>query len=298
MIRRPPRSTLSSSSAASDVYKRQVQYVDGPEIPEAMRVSYRLPELSKQIGLAEIMQAKYSDMLTQPINGFDVTVEFSIDNPPEAPEDLALRVALLGRTAAGAALYHHFTKLQETGGKMDPAAPIMVQSRPGENYWIIPLTDKVVVAYALSFLDEESQVIARLCIDRGIVNIEKFAQSAPLMAWSEGPPAEISGDENAVSDNAVGWSIATYFPQHVAPNKLDNTVTQALNWRNILSYHVKAAKLFTTSRMRHRVDFFQKVLDRAVPKKAAGRNTKTSLAAVGVAGKLLGKMRAGAAGEN
>ena len=34
MIRRPPRSTLSSSSAASDVYKRQVgekvQVVDGP----------------------------------------------------------------------------------------------------------------------------------------------------------------------------------------------------------------------------------------------------------------------------
>src|SRR5664279_2390261 len=28
MIRRPPRSTLSSSSAASDVYKRQVQYGD------------------------------------------------------------------------------------------------------------------------------------------------------------------------------------------------------------------------------------------------------------------------------
>ena len=28
MIRRPPRSTLSSSSAASDVYKRQIQDVD------------------------------------------------------------------------------------------------------------------------------------------------------------------------------------------------------------------------------------------------------------------------------
>src|SRR5664279_6429432 len=27
MIRRPPRSTLSSSSAASDVYKRQVQHI-------------------------------------------------------------------------------------------------------------------------------------------------------------------------------------------------------------------------------------------------------------------------------
>src|SRR5674536_31876 len=29
MIRRPPRSTLSSSSAASDVYKRQVVQIDG-----------------------------------------------------------------------------------------------------------------------------------------------------------------------------------------------------------------------------------------------------------------------------
>src|SRR5664280_3862028 len=29
MIRRPPRSTLSSSSAASDVYKRQVEHTEG-----------------------------------------------------------------------------------------------------------------------------------------------------------------------------------------------------------------------------------------------------------------------------
>eukprot|EP00658_Telonema_sp_P-2_P078568 TRINITY_DN7383_c0_g2_i2.p2 TRINITY_DN7383_c0_g2~~TRINITY_DN7383_c0_g2_i2.p2 ORF type:complete len:181 (-),score=65.06 TRINITY_DN7383_c0_g2_i2:67-609(-) len=30
MIRRPPRSTLSSSSAASDVYKRQLNFIAGP----------------------------------------------------------------------------------------------------------------------------------------------------------------------------------------------------------------------------------------------------------------------------
>src|SRR5674536_400405 len=37
MIRRPPRSTLSSSSAASDVYKRQL-------IPLFMRIKNRFPE--------------------------------------------------------------------------------------------------------------------------------------------------------------------------------------------------------------------------------------------------------------
>src|SRR5665648_1279803 len=38
MIRRPPRSTLSSSSAASDVYKRQVAGVDGNGQKELVEV--------------------------------------------------------------------------------------------------------------------------------------------------------------------------------------------------------------------------------------------------------------------
>ena len=40
MIRRPPRSTLSSSSAASDVYKRQV--MSGMELPLAVMIA--IPE--------------------------------------------------------------------------------------------------------------------------------------------------------------------------------------------------------------------------------------------------------------
>src|SRR5664280_3824410 len=38
MIRRPPRSTLSSSSAASDVYKRQVSY--NADVPTNARLAY------------------------------------------------------------------------------------------------------------------------------------------------------------------------------------------------------------------------------------------------------------------
>ena len=40
MIRRPPRSTLDRSSAASDVYKRQIQGtpIEAPNIPESFRV--------------------------------------------------------------------------------------------------------------------------------------------------------------------------------------------------------------------------------------------------------------------
>eukprot|EP00828_Plagiopyla_frontata_P024636 TRINITY_DN3143_c0_g1_i1.p2 TRINITY_DN3143_c0_g1~~TRINITY_DN3143_c0_g1_i1.p2 ORF type:complete len:152 (+),score=22.59 TRINITY_DN3143_c0_g1_i1:94-549(+) len=40
MIRRPPRSTLSSSSAASDVYKRQIQTLFGDDINQIFPSSF------------------------------------------------------------------------------------------------------------------------------------------------------------------------------------------------------------------------------------------------------------------
>src|SRR5678815_4684236 len=45
MIRRPPRSTLDRSSAASDVYKRQVH--EGTVLPEGEFVFERLPGLNR-----------------------------------------------------------------------------------------------------------------------------------------------------------------------------------------------------------------------------------------------------------
>ena len=41
MIRRPPRSTQSRSSAASDVYKRQIQYLEDKKLGKAA-VTYRM----------------------------------------------------------------------------------------------------------------------------------------------------------------------------------------------------------------------------------------------------------------
>src|SRR5664279_4075595 len=45
MIRRPPRSTLSSSSAASDVYKRQVS-----DLPPTPNLAALVEELRAQVG--------------------------------------------------------------------------------------------------------------------------------------------------------------------------------------------------------------------------------------------------------
>ena len=49
MIRRPPRSTLSSSSAASDVYKRQKEYLGLEGGPPTFRQDFTCPALLKDL---------------------------------------------------------------------------------------------------------------------------------------------------------------------------------------------------------------------------------------------------------
>eukprot|EP00828_Plagiopyla_frontata_P007166 TRINITY_DN13309_c0_g1_i4.p2 TRINITY_DN13309_c0_g1~~TRINITY_DN13309_c0_g1_i4.p2 ORF type:complete len:145 (+),score=34.27 TRINITY_DN13309_c0_g1_i4:81-515(+) len=62
MIRRPPRSTLSSSSAASDVYKRQVYICHNNTI---YGTTYKeLPEVGDKILVADMS----SDFLSEPVD--------------------------------------------------------------------------------------------------------------------------------------------------------------------------------------------------------------------------------------
>jgi len=216
-------------------------------------------------------------------------LDFNIDAPAySAAEELAMRVALLASVVSGTTLYSHFRKLEAAGpkGQMEASAPVKVMTRPDECYWVINAADKIIVAYSLAFLDQESMVVAKLML-QGFVNTAKYAGSAPSVAYSDTAPAEIADQEAQ-----IGWSVATYFVQNVTGNKIDKAVQQAHNWRNVLSFHIKAAKQFTTSKMRHRVEHFQKVLDRAVPKKDQGKSVKASLTAIGVAGKLLNMTRA------
>jgi len=273
-----------------------IQYLDSADIPDTLRVSVTVPGAKSQVGVAEVLQERYSDIMVSPDARFDASVEFNIDaDPPQPAEEFAMRVALLASVVMGSTLYSHFRKLEAAGpkGQMEPSDPVKVTTRHDECYWVINAADKIIVAYSLSFLDQEAMVCAKLML-QGFVNTSKYAGGAPSVAYSDTAPAEIANE-----DAQIGWSVATYFAQNVTGNKIEKAVQQAHNWRNVLSYHIKAAKQFTTSKMRHRVEHFQKVLDRAVPKKDQGKTIKSSLVAVGVAGKLLKSIgkNSGARGE-
>eukprot|EP00658_Telonema_sp_P-2_P052467 TRINITY_DN4068_c0_g1_i1.p1 TRINITY_DN4068_c0_g1~~TRINITY_DN4068_c0_g1_i1.p1 ORF type:complete len:102 (+),score=17.97 TRINITY_DN4068_c0_g1_i1:118-423(+) len=88
MIRRPPRSTLSSSSAASDVYKRQVlkQLIIGRAVISAHAII--------RLELTALPGASKPDIRSSARGAFPVPVSYTHLRAHETPEHLVCRLLL------------------------------------------------------------------------------------------------------------------------------------------------------------------------------------------------------------
>src|SRR5664280_3728827 len=98
MIRRPPRSTLSSSSAASDVYKRQVQGVPGVLAVDDPPGDRRDP--GQRVPVAQQLEgAELDDLLAEELGrGVAGVLDGLVSRTAEAHKVVVLRHDLSGRT--------------------------------------------------------------------------------------------------------------------------------------------------------------------------------------------------------
>src|SRR5664280_3463201 len=85
MIRRPPRSTLSSSSAASDVYKRQVLAQLATPTGIAVTGTVSLDVDGTALGAQTVTggQAAFDVPATIGVGNHTVTAQFASDNPAQ-----------------------------------------------------------------------------------------------------------------------------------------------------------------------------------------------------------------------
>eukprot|EP00658_Telonema_sp_P-2_P003216 TRINITY_DN11181_c0_g1_i1.p2 TRINITY_DN11181_c0_g1~~TRINITY_DN11181_c0_g1_i1.p2 ORF type:complete len:158 (+),score=29.46 TRINITY_DN11181_c0_g1_i1:126-599(+) len=88
MIRRPPRSTLSSSSAASDVYKRQVEDV-GIAVGQAL-----CDALGTRTGCVRMATAQHQ------VGASSIEAVLDLSNRPGCFSDLSVGVEFVGDTSA------------------------------------------------------------------------------------------------------------------------------------------------------------------------------------------------------
>merc|ERR1711934_88839 len=124
-----------------------IEYVKEAEgtIESKMRVSLACKYVAamKGHGLEELLSEVYGDIVVKPAEGYQVAIEFNMDTVEGDKEAFAKKVASIKRYAVGAPLWKQFSILAGGGAK---SAPMKVQNRPEDCYWIIPLPDKVIVA--------------------------------------------------------------------------------------------------------------------------------------------------------
>lgn len=97
------------------------------------------------------------------------------------------------------------------------------------------------------------------------VRRQKDLQSAPVIAYSKDPPAELKGCKipSFNKEAFLGYFTILLLPNHVKPAKIDQTVENVIGFRSYLTYHIKCAKAFFHQSMRARVKKMLQILNRA-----------------------------------
>lgn len=168
--------------------------------------------------------------------------------------------------------------------------------RKNEAMYIVPARDRVHVIFAIDFGEETDQAIARIFLQE-FEDTQRTINNAPVCSFRRSAPPElaslnlkpkkpilIEGSSSDYEEGIAGYITFALFDRHIStPQRLENSISMLLGFRDYMLFHIKASKTYLHMRMRERVDGLLKVLKRAVPvvesekKTASGKSFKRAL---------------------
>eukprot|EP00736_Rhodelphis_marinus_P005703 Rmarinus@m.4678 len=243
-----------------------------PEDKDTCRISMLLPCYKSLTTECPEAGKRYykSDMIDDPEQKFDVTLKFSLSNPPSEKEELINSIARLKRNFVGAPLDEAFTACME--GKPAGKPHYSLEYRSDETLYVIPGDERVTVIYRLSFQDPVDIEVARVFLEEfSYARRDPTMKNVPVVSFSQEAPGEVKalpGYDASKDKNLNGYVSFVIFKAHVStPEKKEKAIDLMHSFRNYLHYHIKCAKAYFHSRMRNRSSELLKVLRRAIPEK-------------------------------
>jgi len=213
----------------------------------------------KKYGVDDVMTKLYGNMVMDPEQGYDVTLQVDLATPPQDKAKLARNVALLKRNAFAAPFYKTFTDIEgKKGGNL-----IEIRYRDEEAVFLKPETDRCIVIFAVQFRDPDDVVFAKVFLQE-YQDARRTMSNAPSVTYSQKePPLELKGVKNLKVDASHGYVSFVLFQPHIASGKREKTIDNIMTFRNYLHYHIKCSKAYLHTRMRNRVRTFLQVLNRS-----------------------------------
>merc|ERR1711902_39523 len=228
----------------------------------------------KEQGAEGVLQREYGDMLVDPEDGFDATVQVDLSNIPENWEEIVKKCGRLKRNCF-AAVFEKYFEFQERGEEGQSQA--VIHGRDDETMYVEAKSDRVTVIFSTIFKDASDIILSEVFM-REFREGRKAKATAPTVLFSNKEPPMGLQDTDARTGEGVGYITFVLFPRHTGADTRDNTIDLIHLFRDYLHYHLKCSKAYIHSRMRAKTSEFLKVLNRA---KIEEENTKKKTSYMG-----------------
>ncbi|CAB0012210.1 unnamed protein product [Nesidiocoris tenuis] len=238
-----------------------ISNVNGDKTKVRISISLKFYKQLQEHGADELLKRVYGPYLSQPENGYNVSVLIDLDNIPSDWEDVVKKVGLLKRNCF-ASVFEKYFDFQENGEEGHKRA--VINYRNEETMYVEAKADRVTVVFSTIFKDEDDVVIGKVFMQE-FKEGRRASHTAPQVLFShKEPPLELHNTDACVGDN-IGYITFVLFPRHTCREKRDNTINLIHMFRDYLHYHIKCSKAYIHSRMRAKTSDFLKVLNRARP---------------------------------
>jgi len=196
-------------------------------------------------------------------DGASFTVPLDDEKTCSKSVEIAEAFSKLRMYALGGPLYSYCKALQS--GKAATKG-LDFKLRRDTHCWIVPKGDRIAVVFGMEFPIKTDRIIGNQILTEFLeVRRQKDLQSAPVIAYSRDPPAELKGCKipNYNKEAFLGYFTILLLPSHVKGDKLESAVENVIGFRSYLTYHIKCAKAFFHQSMRARVKKMLQILNRA-----------------------------------
>jgi len=218
------------------------------------------------------MKAIYGNFLqSSPERGYDVSIQFDIDNIPGDKQKFIETVSLLKRHLLAAPFKKTF---QATLAGSAAPGVLSIDYREDESMYIKGGQDAVTVIFSINFRDANDQVLARVFLQE-FSDARRTINSAPAVTFrTREPPEELNGVSGVRAEATKGFVSFVLFKNHLQTQ--ERTINNIQTFRNYLHYHIKCSKAHLHTCMRARVDLLLQILNRAKPSETGAKEKKTA----------------------
>ncbi|KAI0077271.1 actin-like protein ARPC2 [Panus rudis PR-1116 ss-1] len=222
-------------------------------------------------GVHDILKREYGNMLrSDPEPEYNVSLDIDLEQlPPEGEERDAFikSIALIKRNALAAPFELAFAAQKQLEAAGQGQGDLMaLHYRDEEVIYVQASPDRVTVIFSTVFKEETDRIFGKVFLQE-FVDARRLPtiQSAPQVLYTtREPPLEIRHLPGLTDSEDIGYVTFVLFPRHFAnPLVAASTISHIQLFRDYFHYHIKCSKAYMHSRMRFRVNEFQKVLNRA-----------------------------------